>query len=378
MANKKVNAEVDVNALYEAQIALLEEKVQHLSDTNRELNSTVKEKTRESGLLRILSNEIANTPITSRFSPHKDVVKKKGMIEESAVLLLSDLHGDQEIIPHRVGGLEDYNFNAFCKRMERLVDVTIDHLINNMNNYSFKTLYIFSMGDNVSGEIHDAKAHTHWKNSIKNAVGVGEVIGMAIYDLSKYFDKIVVCGVSGNHGRRSIKKDYRSPHDNWDYMVLSQAYSKNSELVKAGKVEFVVPESYSMMINVEGHIFHISHGDDIKSFSGIPFYGLERKTRRLMAIGAVTGETPRYFAVGHFHTNSSMQTTNGEIFMNGSFPACDEFSLEALGAYSEPYQLLFGVHPKYGVTWRMPIHVRNHDWKVDEKKESRYKVKLLS
>jgi hypothetical protein len=127
-------------------------------------------------------------------------------------------------------------------------------------------------------------------------------------------------------------------------------------------------------VKIYDYNFVLNHGDDVKGNFGIPFYGLERKTRRLTALGAVTGVIPNYYCFGHFHTNSSLQHTTGEIFVNGSFNATDEYAFESLSAYSEPQQLLMSVHPKYGVTWRMPIHLRVADWKKEERKPGRYNI----
>jgi hypothetical protein len=86
------------------------------------------------------------------------------------------MHADQEILSKRVLGLEEFNFNVACKRMERLVDTTISHLTQNMTNYNFEKLYIFSLGDLINGDIHSGKDHSEWGNAIKNALGVGEIM----------------------------------------------------------------------------------------------------------------------------------------------------------------------------------------------------------
>jgi len=363
-----------------ARVTELEEDNRHLKDVNRELRDDVAKRSRESGVIRTMAETLKNNPITSSYKPIKKTVKKTGKIEESAVLVLSDLHGDQIILPERVNGVENYNFDVFCKRMERVVDVTISHLTENMQNYNFKTLYVFCIGDMCSGEIHGATEHTKWKNAIKNAIGIGEVLGMALGELSEHFEKIKVVTTVGNHGRRvgpSGKKNYRTPHDNWDYLVTIQAQNKCRDLVESGDIEFITPEAYSALVDIDGHVYHLSHGDDLKSFGGIPFYGLERKSRRLIALGSVTGVTPNYFLCGHYHTSMNMQTPNGEFILNGSFMATDEYALESMGAYSEPYQLLWGNHAVYGKTWSLPIHLRTQNWREDEKKPSRYKVTIV-
>jgi hypothetical protein len=63
--------------------------------------------------------------------------------------------------------------------------------------------------------------------------------------------------------------------------------------------------------------------------------------------------------------------------MNGSFQACSEYSINALGAYNIPSQTIFGVHRTYGKTWEMPVYLRTPNWREDEKRPSRYKINIF-
>jgi predicted phosphodiesterase len=356
----------------------LEEGLIRVEDENRKLRSALKEAKRESTLFRSLASVIRDQPPFSSFSPYKPqkaVGSEK--IKESALLVLSDMHGDQEILPRRVQGLENYNFEVACLRAENIVDTTISHLKDNMTNYSFDTLYIAGLGDYVNGDIHNAQEHSKWKNAIKNSMGVGEMIAMMVTDFSKYFKKIVFCSVAGNHGRRQPKKDYRGANNNWDYLVAVHAATRLQGLIDEGRLEVKIPDAWSMGIDIEGWNFVLNHGDDVKGWNGIPFYGIERKTRRLTALGAVQGRIPNYYLYGHFHTLSTSQHTTGEVVMNGSWMSTDEYALESLGAYSEPFQWLMGVHEDYGLTWRLPIKLRSHNWKEDEKRRSRYSITMF-
>lgn len=355
----------------------IEEGVAKLEDENRKLRNLLKEARRESSLFKSLSSVIKSQAPFSTIRPYKKELNKQGQIIESAMLVLSDSHADQEIVSRRVQGLEEYNFDVACNRAERIVDTTITHLTDNMTNYKFERLYIAGLGDYVNGEIHNATEHTKWRNSLKNSLGMGELLAMMIMDLSRFFPEIVLCSVSGNHGRRSIKKDYRGAQNNWDYMVAMHAATRLRGLIDEGRLKCFFPDSWSMGLNIYEWNFVLNHGDDIKSWNSIPFYGIERKTRRLNAIGAVTGNIPNYFLYGHFHNTASQQHTCGETMINGSWAATDEYALEGLGAYSEPFQWLFGVHPLYGVTWRLPIKLRARDWRESEKISSRYRITLF-
>jgi len=369
----QILARPDVETEEEADI---DSGILRLQDENHKLRSKLKDLQRESTLFKSLAAIIKDQAPFSTFAPCK-LPKITRKVTESAMLVLSDSHGDQEILGKRVQSLEEYNFDVACRRAERIVDTTISHLIDNLKGYTFERLYIAGLGDYVNGEIHSALEHSKWKNAMKNAMGMGELMAMMITDLSRYFPEIVFCSVSGNHGRKSIKKDYRGAQDNWDYLVGMHTATRLKPLIEEGRVKIHIPDSWSMGLSVYNWNFVLNHGDDIKSWNSLPWYGIERKTRRLNAIGSITGKMPNYFLFGHFHNMATQQHTTGETLINGSWNATDEFALEGLGAYSEPFQWLFGIHPKYGITWRLPVKLRVPNWADAESKSGRYNISLF-
>lgn len=350
-----------------------DEKVIQLQDENHRLKTEIKNNQRESSIFKMLAEVIEQRP-SFDYIPKLNIKSQKGKIVESACIILSDLHSDQTIKSERVNNLEEYNFNSFCRRAERLVETTIKHLTENLQGYSFETLYIFSLGDNIAGLIHNAQQHTEWQNVLKSSMACGDVIAKMIVDLSVYFKKIVYVGISGNHPRLDIgKKDFRGAHLNFDYLVNATAKSKCQNLIDNGRLDFVIPDSWSTMVKIYDYNFHLSHGDTLTGCSlGIPFYALQRRSYRLTSLGAIDGVVPHYQIIGHYHTQSSMSQTVGQLIVNGAFPACDEFSLQGLSLYNEPTQLLFGVHPHYGISWRMPVVLRDKNWRTQEMIVSRY------
>ena len=355
-----------------------DEQVIRLSDQNTKLKQELTDSKRSSGLFKELASIIENTkPID--YIPELRINKKSSKSEESAILLLSDSHADQQILPQRVNNLESYNFNTFCKRCEKIVETTISHLTENMSTFSYKTLYIFSLGDLISGTIHGAKEHSEWKNSIKSSINTGEVFARMISDLSVHFQKIVFVAVNGNHGKYGFKKNYRESLENWDYLVATQIKTRLKNLIDAGRVDVEIPDSWSALVKIYDYNCLLMHGDDFKGGSaGLPHYAIQRKTYRLISLGAITNTLPHYTFLGHFHSSGALSNTIGKTFINGAMPATDDFAYNSLSAYSEPSQTLLGFHPKYGVTWNLDIKLRDpKTWMVDEKKISKYNCDLF-
>ena len=190
-------------------------------------------------------------------------------------------------------------------------------------------------------------------------------------DLASEFPIVNVVYVPGNHGRRSHKKDYHGAHDNWDYLVARSAELHCQDLAN---VNIQIPNSFSVNLSIEGIGFNIAHGDDVKSSLGIPWYGLERRRFRIMALNTLLSTpTIKYHCCGHFH-QPGMSGGNGELVMNGPWPATDAYAYESLGGYTEPTQLIHGVNASKGITWRLPVLLKD---KNEKKGPKRYKINTM-
>ncbi|GAG16187.1 unnamed protein product, partial [marine sediment metagenome] len=115
---------------------------------------------------------------------------------------------------------------------------------------------------------------------------------------------------------------------------------------------------FSIGVEVEGWGFYVTHGDEIRSWNSIPFYGLERKTRRLTALTATQNKRIHYYCFAHFHNPAMQAALDGETIINGSWVATDPYAYEKLSVFSEPSQWLHGVNAKRGISWRLNMKLR--------------------
>jgi len=174
-------------------------------------------------------------------------------------------------------------------------------------------------------------------------------------ELSQVFPKINVLYLPGNHGRRSIKKDYYGAWDNWDYLIAEIA---KQHCVNIKNIDFLIPDSFSANVMIEGYGFCITHGDDIRSYNSIPWYGIERKTRRWAALNATVGNRVHCYCFAHFHNPATQMALNGETIINGSWVACDPYAYDSLTTFTEPAQWIFGVHRERGISWRLNVKLK--------------------
>ncbi len=356
-------------------ILSLESKVQSLLQDRSRMNRELKAAVSKHGIIQSVVEELQAliSPLES-FEPVADFRQsKKSTIEEHLVLHLSDEHADEVVKPHSVGGMENFDFPVALCRAERYVDTVLKFSQSTLVNYRFPVLHILKYGDATSGEIHGGISHSYYKNMMRNCLAIGQMEALMVRDLAPYFPKINVICIPGNHGRRSPKKDFNGPWDNWDYLIseIMSGYCRDLK-----NVTFAIPECFSLNYEINGHGFHIQHGDDIKSWNSIPWYGVERKTRRLVALHNSLGIRTRYFVLGHFHALASMADLKGETFINGSWVGTTPYSYESFSGFREPMQLIHGVHKDRGVTWRLPVMLK--DEASEAKGPTRYSVVLAS
>lgn len=351
-------------------IQKLESENVNLRDELRVAKSRVKHDRKSQGIISAMVEEVQRCkpfrPLRSQCDPRASKVK----YNEDAVLLLGDGHHDQTVTLEECNGLEEYNFQISCARAERLVDRTLHWTQNILSSaYKFRTLNVFSLGDSTSGEIHGAKDRSEYRNQINNCLAIGQLHALMIRDLAPFFPQINVVCISGNHGRRSPRKDMHGANDNWDYLIAKHAQTL---LRDTPNVAFTIPNSWSCNVDIDGVGFHLTHGDDVPGWSGVPFYGLVRRQRALMALAPVMGGTaPQYIAMGHHHIAGSLSDVNGELILNGAWVGTDAYAFNTFAGYRKPKQLLFGVNREHGVTWKTDINLRHESEKVGPQ---RYKV----
>lgn len=349
----------------------LEAEVIHLQDEKNQYKRAAKAAAKQGGLWKAACEVIDEKIKPFKALPGARKTKKSGEIVEDLVLHLSDGHHDQIVTLEETGDLEQYDFPISCARAEHLVDTVIEHSQEHLNNYRFENLWILANGDHTSGEIHGHEKRSYFKNQMKNTLAIAQLHALMIRDLAPYFENVYCVYVPGNHGRRTTKKDHYGAHENWDYMV-----AKTTELWlrDVENVGFAIPNAFSVNIDIRGHGFHMCHGDDVKGSLGIPFYGMVRKQKNLMALNNVTGGTRiRYFCMGHHHVQASMADLDGELLVNGAWLGNDPYSYNTFNGYRAPTQLMHGVHEKHGVTWRLPIGLK-HDGEREGPK--RYNVEI--
>lgn len=284
--------------------------------------------------------------------PPKPVYIKEKESEE-ALLLFSDAQIGQRIDPKETQGFGEYNIQIFQDRMDKLVDRMRTITESQKLASNIETLNIFMLGDNVDGiGIYRGQEH-HLDALVVEQLLVGaEKIAESLVQLLGTFDQIKVTGIVGNHGRIG-RKGENPTHVNFDYLLykmLEKMLQNYSE-----RITWTIPKSNWILQEILGNGFLLLHGDTIRAWNGIPYYGIDRADARLTKMLQAHGKTYKYLCLGHHHNPGDVDSPNGEKILNGTMVGGSEYSINQLHTTSRPSQWFFGVNKKEGITWRYKI-----------------------
>jgi hypothetical protein len=339
---------IEEKVKYDRKIALLEERV-------RELVKRYKQVSKESGKEDALIGAIYEVlPLMPPIQFPQPLTLKGGVENESAVLLLGDFHFGEQFDEEEMGGISIYNMDVAERRFNAVIDRAIMLIKEKMLGYNIVDLYVFGLGDFVSGIIHDELVQNNEINIIQQVTEVVRIVGAGLLKLSQYFNVHFV-GVVGNHGRVTQKiyfqQKARNNYDYLCYIMMQRLYGSQERLT------FTVPKAFWTIVEIENTRFMLQHGDTVKSWGGIPFYGLSRAYGKLRTLTQDYAGDFQHLVIGHYHNGNWMNYGKGKLIINGSLKGGDPFSVGAISAACDPSQYLFGVHRKHGITWTFEINV---------------------
>ena len=313
------------------------EKLKDL-DEKRLVQQEIKEKSRTELIIDSVKEAIVPIKFYDNIT-YKFIGKAKE--EEEAVLVLSDVH---------VGKVtKSYNPEVFKERLKKVNTGMLRIIELLRNGYKIDTLNIILGGDIVDGEgIYPTQAMSIDQGALKQVfqTGVPEFSNMFV-NLLKYFKKIRIHCVRGNHGRCGRFADETS---NWD-IALYEACKIATQNYK--NIEWNISYSWENIFKIYDWKFLLVHGHQIKMAMNVPHYGITSKGMRWQgSMGHFD-----YLILGHFHVAQYCEWNEWEYMMNGTFSTDDEFSQEVIGLMGSSKQLFFGMHPRKGITWRYKINL---------------------
>lgn len=266
-------------------------------------------------------------------------------------LFLSDLHWGEVVHPSQIGGVNRYNLAIARSRMKYTVETAI-HLLRILSpKLDYSGIVVPLGGDMISGNIHDELQATNELNTMPTLLDLYDNLLSAIRLLAETFGNVFVPCVSGNHGRDTKKtwsKDRN--HTSFDWL-LYQFLAKRFE--DDARVKFFVPDGSDALYRIHDTAYLLTHGDQFKAGDSIigPIGPLFRGNQKKLARNQAVNQAYDVMICGHWHQYIHVE----RLIVNGSMKGYDEYAYQGNFGFEPPRQGLWVTHPRYGITYRMPV-----------------------
>ena len=260
-----------------------------------------------------------------KFHSHEDGVRY-------AVALFSDAHIEETVEPASVLGKNEYNVS--------IAETRIKNYFNNLaiciNKDHVEELIFASLGDSISGYIHDELAQTNGLTPSEATIKAQSLIygGLKFLCDNTKLNSIKFIGIVGNHSR-TTKKIQHSNGYKLSFEWIMYQNIKNMCEITGLPIEFNIPESEMAVVDMpDGKRFVFVHGYQIKSGGNGTVCGIYPALNRLAMKWDRTFNQDKIY-LGHFHSCVSIPNA----VVNGSIIGFNSFALSNGFAYEEPAQM---------------------------------------
>lgn len=266
-------------------------------------------------------------------------------------LFLSDLHWGEVVDSKQINGVNEFNMTIARARLKEVAKSAVRLLTILSPKLDYPGIVLVLGGDMVNGNLREEMTATNEENIMPVMVDIFEHLGSLIQTMADTFGHVFIPGVTGNHGRSTVKiwaADRHATSFEWLlYCMLAKRFASDS------RITFLIPDGPDAHYRIYNHRFVLSHGDQFRGGDGVigPLGPIIRGDFKKRARNAQLHQDYDTMLLGHFH--QYMHLT--KLIVNGSLVGYNEFAYANNFPYEPPCQALFLTHPRYGITYRMPV-----------------------
>jgi hypothetical protein len=267
--------------------------------------------------------------IDIKFKTHKEGLRY-------AIALFSDAHIEETVLPESVLGKNEYNLSIAEQRIKNYFNNLALCLVKDQVD----ELIFASLGDTISGYIHDELAQTNGLTPTEATIKAQSLIysGLDFLCRNTKLNSIKFIGIVGNHSRTTKKIQHSNGYKLSYEWIMYQNIKKMCEITQL-PVEFNIPESELAITDMpDGKRFIFIHGYQIKSGGTGTVCGIYPALNRLAMKWDRTFNQDKIY-LGHFHSCVSIPNAvvNGSIIGFNSFALSNGFPCEKPAQMYEVY-----------------------------------------
>jgi len=288
------------------------------------------------------------------YSPPAWTVTEPKATESPGVptLLLSDLHWGEVVRASQVAGVNQYSLIHARQRLRTTIETAIGLCRILDRKMRYPGIVVPLGGDMVSGNIHEELQATNELNTMPTVLDLYDHLAGAIKLLADAFGKVFLPCVTGNHGRDTRKtwaKDRAHTSFDWLlYQFLARHFREDK------RVTFYIPDGSDALYRVFGTRYNLTHGDQFRAGDSIigPIGPLMRGNQKKTARNQAVNQDYDVLLAGHWHSYIHL----ARMIVNGSMKGYDEYAAANNYGFEPPTQALWITHPRFGITFRMPVY----------------------
>lgn len=259
-------------------------------------------------------------------------VKTRKSGSQYAIALFSDAHIEETVEPESVLCLNSYNIEI----AEERIKAYFTNLVRVLNVDNPDTLIFASLGDTISGYIHDELAQNNGLSPLEATYKAQNLLynGLKFICNNTTLKKITFIGIVGNHSRTTKKIQHANGYK-LSYEWLMYQNVKDKCIESNLPIDFNIPNSELAHVRTDdGKTYLFAHGFQIKGSGTGTVCGIYPALNRLSMKWEKTFKQDKIF-IGHFHTCVSIPNA----MVNGSIIGYNSFSLSNGFIYEEPAQM---------------------------------------
>jgi hypothetical protein len=212
------------------------------------------------------------------------------------------------------------------------------------------TLVLAVLGDLITNMLHEDQKESNYLSPTEATLKAYRLLCGGIDFLLKEggFKKILVPCCYGNHGRNTVKPRVSTAAKNsyeWMmYNLVAERYANEPRL------EFSIANGYLLFMEVYGTTLRLHHGDGIKYQGGVGGVGIPMNKAIAQWNKMRRADID---IIGHWHTRQTAR----DYVINGSLIGFSPYALSIKCSYEPPIQSFMLIHPRFGKTTEVPLHV---------------------
>lgn len=230
-------------------------------------------------------------------APTKSVKgKKRARHAATAVLMLSDVHAEERVLPETVNGENDYSLDVCQRRLAELEERFLECLEHERNRVDIDRVLIWLGGDFITGHIHPDCVEVAQLSPMNATRWIAERLRGLVDRIAAHAGSVIVCTNAGNHGRSTEKNRIATELDHsWEQMM----YFTLAREERNANVEWRIAEGHLGYVDLDGFLVRTTHGHSIRFAGGV--YGLALPASKAIARWDA-GRKADLTIFGHYHS----------------------------------------------------------------------------